>query len=738
MSLLSLDTATSALKTLLGVQHNRILTLSFPGKDGPDAQLLANQLSATECMSRDFEFVVEVLSDNARLELKDLIGKRVTLSLVREDGSLRYFNGHVFQFSLERVDGGQAYYKMVLRPWLSFLRHRVDHYLFHGLSLEAQLDAIFNDYPQRDWALRLTGDDAPMTFACQAGESDYNYIHRRLESRGWGYWYEHRKDGHTLVISDDTTQMCEPIDGDPIMVWQDEGGSQDDDGIARFTPVRHVASTQYSARSFDFKNPHPLSAEVPTLNQQGDLPAMEVYEYAGAYGFQNSGEGDALVKLRMEEIEAGAKRFEATGNERYAQPGRCFSLHGHFDFGGIGADSTDAEVLILDTYHHVTNNYEMAAHGSDSAPVYRNVFTCLRKKIPWRPSRGYNSVEPKLYGLQTATVVGPAGEEIYTDAYGRVRVQFHWDRIGAYNEKSSCWLRVATAWSGSSFGMTSIPRIGTEVIVQFLDGNPDRPLITGMVPNAETMPPWELPANKTQSGILTRSTPKGGYENANAIRFEDKKGQEELWLHAEKDQRIEVEHDESHWVGHDRAKTIDNDETVHVKHDRTETVDNNETITVHGNRTERVDHNETISIGDNRTEDVGQNETISIGANRTVTIGANKAETVAMAKAETIGMAKALTIGLGYQTSVGAAMNTTVGLSQSEQVGQNKSTHVGKTYSIEVGDELSITVGKASITLKADGTITINGHTLSVGTTAEQTFNADGEITVKGKQINEN
>lgn len=712
----------ATLALLLGAQHKRILTLDFPGNDGPGAKLLANQLSATERMSRDFEFVVEVLSDNSRLELKDLIGKRVTLALVREDGSLRYFSGHVFEFSLERVDGALAFYKMVLRPWLSFLRHRIDHYLFHGLNLEAQLEAIFNDYPQRDWALRLEGEDTSMTFACQAGESDYNYIHRRLESRGWGYWYEHRADGHTLVITDDTTRTCGPIDGDPIMVWQAEGGSQDDDGIARFTPIRHVAATRYSARSFDFKNPHPLGAEIPTLNEQGDVPPMEVYEYAGAYGFQNVGEGEALVKLRMEEIEAAAKRFEAAGNERYAQPGRYFTLHGHFDFGGIGGDSTDAQFLILETYHHVTNNYEMAAHGSDPAPNYRNVFTCLRKKIPWRPARGYNSADPKLYGLQTATVVGPAGEEIYTDEYGRVRVQFHWDRVASYNEKSSCWVRVATAWSGSNFGMTSIPRIGTEVIVQFLDGNPDRPLITGMVPNAETMPPWPLPVSKTQSGILTRSTPKGGYENANAIRFEDKKGAEELWLHAEKDQRIEVENDECHWVGHDRTKTIDHDETSHVKHDRTKTVDNNETITIHGNRTERVDHNETISIGDDRTEDVGQNETVSIGANQTVSVGQCKTETVAIAKA--------LTVGAGYAVTIGGAMNTAVGLAQLEQIGLSKSTTVGKKYSISAGDELEITVGQSSLVMKSDGTVLINGTRFD--------FSASGAVQISGKDVDIN
>jgi type VI secretion system secreted protein VgrG len=441
----------------------------------------------------------------------------------------------------------------------------------------------------------------------------------------------------------------------------------------------------------------------------------------------------------MQEIEAGGKHFEAAGNDRSVQPGRWFHLSGHFD-DSLGEDGKATEFFITQVRHSISNNYALGGQGQQTAQ-YSNRLTCIRKTIPWHPGRGHNSTEPKIYGLQTALVVGPPGEEIHTDAYGRVRVQFHWDRVGGYDHKSSAWIRVATAWSGPNFGATSIPRIGTEVIVQFLDGNPDRPLITAMVPNAATMPPWELPANKTQSGILSRSTPGGAYSNANAIRFEDKTGQEQLWLHAEKDQLTEVEHDEKKWVGNDRVKDIDRDETSHIKRDRTETVDHDEKITVHNDRTERVDHNEKISIGDNRTEDVGKNETISIGQNRSETVGDNedikigknrtekvgdnedisiggsrsvdiggsKSETVGSTKTETIALAKMLTIGAAYQTTVAGAMNTTVGLLQAEQVGMSKSVTVGQKYSISAGEEFTLTVGKSSLLLKEDGTIELRG-----------------------------
>ncbi|AXV82001.1 type VI secretion system Vgr family protein [Ralstonia solanacearum] len=729
--------AAQALQALMGGQrqNKRLLRLSFPRDDAPaGALMVANRLEAYEGLSRDFQFTVEILSDNPGIALKDVMGKMVTVELVREDGSVRDFNGYVFDFRFVKNDAGFAYYDMVLLPWLAFLRYRRDNYLFHGKSVEDQTDIIFDDYEVRDWKTKALGDDAPMTDACQYDESDYNYLHRRWEAKGWHYWYEHRKDGHTLVLCGDSTQS-QPIDGEGQMAWQGKSGVTKC-GVTSFSPVRTVAATAYAASSFDFKHPKPVFAEVPTLNKQGKLPQMEVYEYVGAYGYKNASAGRDFVRLRMEEIEAAGKHFEANGDDDRSQCGRTFKLSDQSGLPSLGDDEAkNNDFLILEVKHSISNNYETRQSQTSE---YRSSLTCIRKKIPWRPGRGFNSTEPKIYGPQTAIVVGPKGEEIHTDQYGRVCVQFHWDREGGYNEKSSAWVRVASTWAGSNFGFVAIPRIGQEVIVQWLDGNPDRPLITGRVYNQDNMPPWELPANRTQTGILSRSSQGGGYENANALRFEDKQGSEEVWLHAEKDQRIEVEHDESHWVGHDRSKTVDNDETVHVKHDRTETVDNNETITVHNNRTERVDHNESISIGDNRTEDVGQNETVSIGSNRSVTIGGNKTETVTMAKAETIGMAKALSIGLGYQTTVGGAMNTTVGLAQFEEIGLSKQTLVGKSYHITVADELTIRVGKSTLTMKSDGTISINGHTLSIGTSGEQVYNADGNIVMNGKKIQEN
>jgi type VI secretion system secreted protein VgrG len=703
-----------SVQELLDRQHARILRSSFPFDDGPQSELLVNKLDAVEGLSRDFEFTVELLSDNALLDLKDLQGKLLSVELVRHDGQLRYFTGYVFSFRLVRTDGNVAFYEAKLGPWLKYLQLRKDCFLFHNATLYDQTASIFSDYcahPQ--WDFRRHGDDPAMTDACQFNESDYNYLSRRWEAAGWHYTYEHTAAGHKLILSDDST-YAEPIDGVDI-AFQRHTGAQEDNSIGEWSPVRHIVPTSVALSSFDFKSPRPVHVEVPTRNQQGAVLPTESHEYAGAYGFKDGRDGKHQGTLRMEEHEHAGKLFDGKGNNGNVIPGRWFRLTKHFS----GGDDADREFLIIDVRHSATNNYHL--HGA-SPPHYENRITCIRKIIPWRPGRGFNSVAPKMYGVQTAIVVGPKGEEIHTDEYGRVKVQFHWDREGELDERSSAWLRVATPWSGPHFGMTSVPRIGSEVLVQFLDGDPDRGIISGMVPNAHNMPPWALPANKTQSGILTRSTPEGSYANANALRFEDMKGKEQLWLHAEKDQLAEVEHDEDKWVGNDRRKTVDHDETSHIKHDRTETVGNDETITVHNDRTEQVDQNETVDIGGNRVKTIGKNRKDAIGKHWSTYVARMKTETVGMAYMQNVGMGRVENVGLAYNLNVGTIMATVVGLSQI--------TRVGKSISITAGDELTITVGLAVLRMMADGRIFLNG--------SQVVINATGPVQISGKDVDVN
>jgi len=665
------------------MQRDRLLRLHFPHNDAPaDATLLANTLDAAESLSCDFCYIVEVLSDNAAIALESVMGKMVCIELVREDGSLRYFNGHVFEFRFLRTDGGFACYEMVLEPWLAHLHLRQNNKAFHGLSVAALTDTVLEDYLMRDYRLAAGGLDPAITYICQHNESDHNLLHRHWEQLGWHYRYEHRHDGHTLWLSDDSTSG-QAIDGDiDSMPFQHHAGSQEDDGVHQWGGVRRMAPAQMTVASFNFKNPRSARASRDTLNRQGAVPPLEVYENTGSYGFRHLDDGEALAQRRMEERDARGKQFEAQGNDRTAQPGRWFTLNGHF------AGSAATQYLILSVRHFASNNYHQ---GRNASSHYSNSFTCIERTVAWRPGRNFHSTEPKIYGVQTAIVVGPPGEEIYTDGYGRVKVQFLWDRLGSFDDKSSPWIRVVSSWAGANFGHISLPRIGMEVVVQFLDGNVALPIITGCVYNARNMPPWDLPANKTQSGMLSRSSKKGDATHANALRFEDKKDCEELWLHAEKDQRIEVEHNEAHWVGNDRRKTVDRDETVEVKRNRTETVGQDETITIHRHRKERVDQNEHIDIGGNRREHVHGNEQVQIDGARS--------ERVLLAKEESIALAKTLTIGAAYQTTVMGAMNTTVAMTQTEQVGLSKTVLVGADSALSASDSHTVTVGSSSITI---------------------------------------
>ena len=355
--------------------------------------------------------------------------------------------------------------------------------------------------------------------------------------------------------------------------------------------------------------------------------------------------------------------------------------------------------------------------------TYQNHFSCFPFDLPFRPPRV--TPIPTVRGTQTAVVVGPPGEEIFTDKYGRIKVQFHWDREGKKNSDSSCWVRVATSWAGTQWGAIHIPRIGQEVVVDFLEGDPDQPIVIGSVYNAECMPPYRLPANKTQSGIKTRSSLGGGPPNFNEIRFEDKKGHEVLTIHAERNQSISVEADESHSVGHDRTKTIDHDETTHVKHDRTETVDHDETTTIMHDRTDSVVNNEIITIGVNRTELVGSNEVVTIGASRTVTVGAGDVLTVGGVRAVTVGGGEVIAVGGALAVTAGNEATVTVGVSGLTMKKDGSIEVSGKKIQVSATEKIMIGVGASMITISTSG-IEISGP--QVGISAVGTATLSGAL----------
>jgi type VI secretion system secreted protein VgrG len=541
------------------------------------------------------------------------------------------------------------------------------------------------------------------------------------------------------------------------------GGNREDLRIFAWEKIQELRSGKVTLWDHCFELPHKhLEADKTILDsvpvgevthklKVGGNDKLEIYDYPGEYAQRfdgiNKGGGEQpsevqkiytdnkrTVGIRMEEEALPSLVIQGDSNVRQLVSGYKFTLDRHFNADGD---------YVVTSVVHTASSSDFRSNGR-AGLQYRNHFTCIPLALPYRPQR--TTPKPFVQGSQTAVVVGPAGEEIFTDKYSRVKVQFHWDRQGQNNLDSSCWVRVSTLWAGKQWGVIHIPRIGHEVIVDFLEGDPDQPIITGSVYNADMMPPYKLPDNKTQSGVKSRSSLGGTPANFNEIRFEDKKGKEQLFIHAEKNQDIEVENDETHWVGHDRTKTIDHDETTHVKHDRTETVDHDETITIHNNRTETVDKDETITIHQNRTETVDKDETITIHGNRTETVDKDETITVHGSRTETVDKDETITVHGSRTETVDKDENITlsggrtesVGKDQSVSVAKNDTLDVGKVLSITAGDSITLTTGSASITMKKDGTITISGKDITINGSGEIVGKASKNMTLKGQKILQN
>ena len=434
-------------------------------------------------------------------------------------------------------------------------------------------------------------------------------------------------------------------------------------------------------------------------------------------GFDKRDDADPLASLRYQEIVAEQVEAEGAGRCRALKAGGKIELSKHPN-------------KALNAAYFVTSVKQSAKlgdfrTGGDPGLAYKSSFTAIPFDTPYKPERSAEA--PRAYGYESAVVVGPGGEEIFTDKYGRVKVQFFWDRRGKKDDKSSCWVRVSTVWAGKGWGAISTPRIGQEVLIAYVNGDPEDPIIVGRVYNAEQMPPYALPGNKTQSGMKTRSTLQGSPDNFNEIRFEDKKGSEQLYIHAEKDKQIVVENDRASSVGHDNAEkvghdetiTIDNDQSLGVKGSQSISVGKDQTITVSNDRTKAVRNNETTTVDKNRSETVGQNETVSVGKNRSHTV--SEGDTLDVGKDRNVTVAKNETI------SVGEDRSTTIG--------KNESLEVSKKLEITAGDEITITTGDASITMKKNGEITIKGKDITVEGSGKINVKASSDLVLKGSKV---
>ena len=702
-------------------------------------------MTANDELARLFTYELELISDDPALKASDLLGQTMTVHLEQRDGELRHWNGYITDFSLVGSAGKFALYSVTLRPWLWLLTRTTNCRIFQHMSVPDIVRKVFREHGLTDFEERLTGSYEQRDYTVQYRESDFNFVSRLLEREGIYYYFKHLEAKHTLVLADsysahDAAAGCESLPYFP----PDPHRTSLLEYVDSWQTSHRLEPGAYVHTDFDFERPGAnLVSKLSSPNDHAQS-SFEIFDYPGSY--TQSRRGEEYAKIRLEERHANHATSLGRTNARPLAVGNFFSLTDH------PVEDLNKEYLVVSARHELRTHDPRSGAEIPDEQVHRLHFSVIESARPFRPA--CLSRTPIVHGPQTAIVVGKAGEEIWTDDYARVKVKFHWDRFASGDENSSCWVRVSQTWAGSGWGAMHIPRIGQEVIIDFLEGDPDRPIITGRVYNGDNRPPWALPANQTQSGFKSHSTKGGGQDNYNAVRFEDKKGAEQMYVQAEKDMDTLVKNDETRLVKHDQSIVVENDrlknvkknETVLVEGRRTETVNLDEMITIVGNRTESVGATETISVAAMRTTNIGGVDALNIGGAQSIAVGGARSSVVGGADSIAVGGLLALTVAGKMATTVGGTRNDIVGKDESVSI-QGKRSHkvvkddqltVGKKLEISAGDEIVIKTGDASIQLKKNGEIVIKGKNITVSGSGKIDIKATGKLNLKGSNISGN
>lgn len=576
---------------------NRPMKITTPL--GKDAVLLAN-FSGLESISKLFAFDVELLSENHNIEFKNIIGKPCSITLTLADGQDRYFHGIVGRFSHFSKKGGTALrlstYRATIVPWTWLLTRTTDSRIFQNMSVVEIIEKILKEKGVSDYSIETQETHDKRVYCVQYRETDFNFISRLMEDEGIYYYFTHDQNKHTMVIAD-TPGKHKKLAGS-VRYQQSFAGFIEEDTIVELDKRQEIQAGKYTLWDYNFEMPKTrLDSNIDSQQKVGPTE-REFYDYPGGYSVKAA--GDRTARVRMEEEEARITTIIGAGNCRAFNSGYRFTLS-----ESVRSDMNDQDYVLTSVEHLASQGWE-----GESGFSYENKFTCIPHSVPYRPPR----VTPKsvVHGSQTATVVGKEGEEIDTDKYGRVKVQFHWDREGQRNENSSCWIRVSSSLAGGNFGSVFLPRIGQEVVVDFLEGNPDQPIVTGMVYNATNMPPYPLPDNKTRSTIKSNSKGGGGF---NEIRFEDDKDKEQLFIHAQTQQDNRVGADSLEYVGNNRH--------LIVKNDQFEKVEGDKHLQVGGDKNEKVAGTVSLNVGTNIQHKLGQNYALNAGTEIHLKAGMN-------------------------------------------------------------------------------------------------------------------
>jgi type VI secretion system secreted protein VgrG len=668
-------------------QAKRLLTLKTPL--GEDALELAS-FTGREEMSRLFRFELTMISDKNSIAADQIVGKNVTFGVKLPDDSPRHFNGFVSRFQAGDEDRqGRRNYRAEVVPWLWFLSLTADCRIFQNMSVKEIIEKIFQDLGFNDYQTsQIKGNHPKREYCVQYHETDFNFVSRLMEEEGIFYFFKHEDGKHTLVMADQTGAYADCKEKE-VDYPRDVGSRDVKDHLTHWEHRYEFQTGKWSQTDYNFieqparseKTPsNLLMAKQATKVNLANIQKYEIYDYPG--GYEKKDQGDALTKIRMEESETGYDTVDA------ASKCRTFTIGGKFKVKKHRSSSEEGKSYVITYIEHSATEPGSYETGELFGEDYFNSFTCIPDSVTFRPAR--ITPKPMIVGSQTAVVVGPAGEEIWPDKYGRVKVQFYWDREGKRDDKTSCFIRCAQSSAGKGWGSMFIPRIGQEVVVSYLEGNPDRPLISGVVYNAEQMPPYTLPDEKTKSYIKTNSS-KGG-EGYNELRFEDKKGSEQIFVHGQKDMDVRVIHDSRENIGNDRHQIVGGEK------------DGNKV----GFLFEEVYIDKYLKVHRNRSEQIGGDMLLRVGG---IDGDGNQDIVIDGVKKELIEKESHLHVKRDLMEKIDGGQSLTVGGDLQEKVGKNyaleaaMAVHVkaGMTLVVEAGTQLTFKVGGNFIDINPAG-----------------------------------
>ena len=754
-----------------------------------------------EVLARPSAYELTVLAENETIDAKDILGRSFDVVIEftdRDNGKHeRHCQGHAVRFSRVAQIGRYFEYRISLRSWFWLLTKRINSRILQEKPVLGVVDAVLEDSRisglKKIKSGKVIGPHTPHTYCVQYQESDYQFLSRLLEEEGIYYWFDAHDAPGTMHLSDTSTLAHDKLPAaDTLQYAATHATEARFNEITRWVSARQFESGRFASRDRDFKV---ISKELRADRGDPDtheLSDLEVFEFPG--GYTATDDTDNLAQVRLDELIGRRQRHWALTNWPDVTAGRSFTFEGDPDTTRNGdyiigactfaASHPGYESIAFDEIRRPVD--EVLHEALEDDPVNDGMLAMLRDMVaeapalqagdrgtsaflltvmpldvPWRPPRLTPRVA--MRGPQTAIVVGRSGEQIWTEEHGRVKVQFHWDRYGKNDENSSCWVRVSHPWAGKSWGAISIPRIGQEVIVDFLDGDPDQPIIVGRFYNGESMSPYGLPAGAVVSGIKSNTHKGKGY---NELSMDDTAGKEKVTIHGQYDMNTTVEHDQTTTVHNNRTDSVDVDDSETVGSNQTQTIGANQSISVGANRDESVGGTETITIGGHRTETVNGGETVTINGGRSHTVNGMQTTTISVAEAHTVGAGRMHSVGAGEAINVGGVQAVTVGGAQIVSVGGVQKVSVGALQSISVGGPHKLSAAVISetskgpikikagaicmveaptIMLKAGGSkivmnasgITIKGAKITIKADGTASFKAGGSIKIKGSNLGE-